>query len=73
MIFQDSVCRPDQLTCLGNITKDYSKCTKSCEGILVTSFEKHNMDQSIESIIPELTREYSKYKTDILFPAEIKG
>ena len=67
------LCTSDQLACIKKVNPDYSKCAKSCNGILVTSYERDEFAESLDSLIPQLVEQYDKYKIKIDFPREIEG
>ena len=73
LFHENHVCKQSQLSCVKKVKPDNSKCAKSCEGILVTSYIKDDIGQSVQNLVPRLLMEYDKYKIHIQFPPEIKG
>ena len=73
-MFKVPICYPSKIRdCLNGVKPDHSKCEKTCEGILVTSYEKDESHQNVESVGRKLIQDYDSYKMDIDFPDTLEG
>ena len=70
---QENICTADQLSCIKNITVDYSQCYKRCDGMYITSYDKSEMDASLQLLVSKLSAEYNDYKKAYKFPTKYKG
>ena len=68
-----NVCTSEQLSCVKNLSVDYSGCYKKCDGIFITSYEKFDMDTSLNLIVSDLSEQYNNYKMAYKFPSKYKG
>ena len=52
---------------------DYSECTPTCEGLLVTSYIKDDHKMAPDEFAMKMIEDYDKYKLNVEFPSAIKG
>ena len=71
--FQDPICKPDQLKCVGKVKSNYPMCIKSCDGIMITSYFKSELDGDLHDSMLETMKAYNNYKKWFKFPSAIKG
>lgn len=63
--FQVSICQPQQLECVRNISSTDSGCYTSCEGLYITSYDKTQFSEvSKNSFLAKIQTDYDKYKKD---------
>ena len=72
-MFQEPLCSVNQMDCVKKINMSDERCEKSCQGIYVTSYYKNEKLQSVEKVLPQLMKDYNKYKRTSKFPPEVKG
>ena len=70
---QNKVCGHLQLSCVGNVTLDGSKCLPQCSGLVLKSFYKSKTEHDLEQLIPKYWDSYKIYKKWIEFPTALKG
>ena len=62
-----------ELSCAHNITVDYTNCPISCNGLMVTSYSKSDLDKNLESYIPITMNAYRQYKKWFQYNPAMKG
>ena len=62
-----------ELSCAHNITVDYTNCPISCNGLMVTSYSKSDLDKDLESYIPITMNAYRQYKKWFQYNPAMKG
>ena len=69
------MCTVGQLECIKNVNAtENGRCVKNCRGMLVTSYTKNELSQSLrDNAISSIIRQYDQYKKELPFPDEFKG
>ena len=63
------------MECIASIKIDEegSDCLKKCTGLLVTTFDKHEVPAESRDFVKTLSSEYWKYKQFYSFPKSLKS
>ena len=56
------MCTTEGLKCIDNIHVDTSMCFNKCNGMMVSSFSKSEIEKDAEELIPNVMEAYRKYK-----------
>ena len=63
-ILQWSICSPEELKCVRNISVADKECLNKCDGLFITGVNEKEFDQEqVDSILAQVEDEYEKYKT----------
>ena len=76
LLFQKPFCPIDKHIEAAKQIRNSSGCLKQCSGLMVTSYDKYEMDNSDSNdidIIKKLSEDYWNYKGYFTFPEMYKG
>lgn len=59
-LFQTPLCNHQDLDCVSSIKTDISECSQQCSGILVTSFDQHEIEDRLDARFKELSAYMSR-------------
>ena len=63
----------EQLKCVNDLKIDQNQCLKKCDGIQVTAFAEHKIQQQNSRLISRLSESYNLYKEIYEFPENFRG
>ena len=71
---QVPLCSPEKMKCVASVNiEEESNCQKKCSGLLVTTFDKHQVKEQFKQFVQNLSTEYWNYKGYYKFPSQYKG
>ena len=74
MPFQEPLCTSQlDFKCVNGITIDKSNCLSPCTGLIATSYYASDLDEDLESLIPEKIVAYRNYTKWTKMPAGLEG
>ena len=74
MPFQEPLCTSQlDFKCVNGITIDKSNCLSPCTGLIVTSYYASDLDEDLESLIPEKIDAYRNYTNWTKMPPGLEG
>ena len=71
---QEPLCTSQlDFKCVNEVTIDTSNCVSPCTGLIVTSYYSSDLDEDLESLIPEEIVAYRNYTKWTKMPAGLEG